>query len=178
VSCSSPAPMNARELASRRGPPSIPMLSRHLITLAAATALWHNSLSEISGKICCLRGILPTVIWNRRLDRWQNVFCHPHRRGVQQLQQIDPIISATFASSRSMAGLAPSNDPFIGPSPVPDDESAVPREFVPGAAALAPKAPVTDRAIRCRRGQTRPCSKHQCQRKERKALSYRTPCRE
>lgn len=44
-----------------------------------------------------------------------------------------------------MAGLVPSGGPFIGPSPVPDDESAVPSELVPGAAALVPKAPpVTD----------------------------------
>ena len=40
-----------------------------------------------------------------------------------------------------MAGLVPSGGPFIGPSPVPDDESAVPSELVPGAAALVPKAP-------------------------------------
>jgi hypothetical protein len=63
----------------------------------------------------------------------------------QQPRQIDPIIFSTFASSRSMAGLVPSTDPFIGPSPMPEDESAVPNELVPGAAALVPKAPpVTD----------------------------------
>jgi hypothetical protein len=33
----------------------------------------------------------------------------------------------------------------MGPSPMPDDESAVPDELVPGAAALVPEAPpVTD----------------------------------
>jgi len=59
----------------------------------------------------------------------------------QQPRQIDPIIFSTFASSRSMAGLVPSSDPFVGPWPMPDDESAVPDELVPGAAALVPKAP-------------------------------------
>ena|ERR1700761_1947114 len=44
-----------------------------------------------------------------------------------------------------MAGLVPSNGPFVGPRPAPDDERAVPNEFVPGVAALVPKAPpVTD----------------------------------
>jgi hypothetical protein len=43
-----------------------------------------------------------------------------------------------------MAGLVPSSGPFIG-RPLPDDESAVPKELVPGAAGLVPKAPpVTD----------------------------------
>ena len=43
-----------------------------------------------------------------------------------------------------MAGLVPSRGPFMGWL-VPDDASAVPSEFVPGAAALVPKAPpVTD----------------------------------
>ena len=38
----------------------------------------------------------------------------------------------------------PSSGPFMG-RPVPDDESAVPAELVPGAAGLVPKAPpVTD----------------------------------
>jgi hypothetical protein len=59
----------------------------------------------------------------------------------QQPRQIDPIILSTFASPRSMAGLVPSSGPFIGPSQTPDDESAVPNELVPGAAALLPKAP-------------------------------------
>jgi hypothetical protein len=40
-----------------------------------------------------------------------------------------------------MAGLVPSNGPFMGPLPTPDDERAVPNELVPGAAALVPKAP-------------------------------------
>ena len=62
----------------------------------------------------------------------------------QQPRQIDPIILSTFASSRSMAGLVPSSGPFMG-RPVPDYESAVPNELVPGAAALVPRAPpVTD----------------------------------
>jgi hypothetical protein len=61
-----------------------------------------------------------------------------------QPRQIDPLILSTFASSRSIAGLVPSSGPFMG-LPVPDDESAVPDEFVPGAAALVPRAPlVTD----------------------------------
>src|ERR1700681_93086 len=62
----------------------------------------------------------------------------------QPPRQIDDIILSTFASSRSMAGLVPSRGPFMG-WPVPDDESAVPNELVPGAAGLVPKAPpVTD----------------------------------
>ena len=40
-----------------------------------------------------------------------------------------------------MAGLVPSSGPFMGPWPMPDDESAVPNELVPGAVALVPKAP-------------------------------------
>jgi hypothetical protein len=59
----------------------------------------------------------------------------------QQPRQIDPIILSNLASSRSMAGLVPSSGPFVGPLPTPDDESAVPNELVPGAAALVPKAP-------------------------------------
>ena len=44
-----------------------------------------------------------------------------------------------------MAGLVPISGPLMGPWPMPDDESAVPKELVPGAAALVPKAPpVTD----------------------------------
>jgi hypothetical protein len=67
-----------------------------------------------------------------------------HRDG-QQPRQIYPIILSTFASSRSIAALVPSKGPFIGLSPMPDDDSAVPSELVPGAAALLPKAPpVTD----------------------------------
>ena len=38
----------------------------------------------------------------------------------------------------------PSSGPFIAPSPVPDDESAVPKELVPGAAALVPEVLVKD----------------------------------
>src|SRR3984893_1076531 len=63
------------------------------------------------------------------------------RLADQQPRQIDPIILSTFASSRSMAGLVPSSGPFMGPLAMPDDESAVPNELVPGAAALLPKAP-------------------------------------
>jgi hypothetical protein len=63
---------------------------------------------------------------------------------VQQPRQIDPIILSTLASSRSMAGPVPSSGPFMG-LPAPDDDSAVPSEFVPGVAALVPRAPpVTD----------------------------------
>jgi hypothetical protein len=44
-----------------------------------------------------------------------------------------------------MAGPVPISGPVMGPWLIPDDESAVPKEFVPGAAALVPKAPpVTD----------------------------------
>jgi hypothetical protein len=64
-----------------------------------------------------------------------------HARPLQQPRQIDSIILSTFASSRSMEGLVPSSGPFTGPRPTPDDESAVPNELVPGAAALLPKAP-------------------------------------
>lgn len=70
------------------------------------------------------------------------------RRAIRKHQhprQIDPIILSTFASSGSMAGLLSSSGPFVGPLPTPDDESAVPSELVPGAAALVPRAPpVTD----------------------------------
>jgi hypothetical protein len=51
-------------------------------------------------------------------------------------------ILATCLSSRSTAGLpVPSGGPFIRPLPRPDEDSAVPSELVPGAAALLPKAP-------------------------------------
>jgi hypothetical protein len=63
---------------------------------------------------------------------------------VQQPRQIDPIILSTLASSLSIAGLVPSSGPFVGPWPTPDDESAVPAELVPGAAALLPEAPPLD----------------------------------
>jgi hypothetical protein len=58
----------------------------------------------------------------------------------QHPRQIDPIILSTFASSRLIAGSVPSGAPFMGRS-VPDDESAVPNELVPGAAAVVPEAP-------------------------------------
>src|SRR5262249_14650187 len=62
----------------------------------------------------------------------------------QQPLQIDLTILSTLASSRSTAGLpVPSAGPFIlwpRPRP-PDDGSAVPSEFVPGALALEPNAP-------------------------------------
>ena len=64
-----------------------------------------------------------------------------YAQALQQPRQIDPIILSTFASSRSIAGLVPSSGPFVAPWPVPDDESAVPAELVPGAAALLPEAP-------------------------------------
>jgi hypothetical protein len=50
----------------------------------------------------------------------------------QQPRQIESIILSTFASSRSMAGLVPISGPFMGLRPMSDDESAVPRELVPG----------------------------------------------
>src|ERR1700690_1225338 len=65
----------------------------------------------------------------------------PHHCLDQQPRQIEFIILSTFASSRSMAGLVPRSGPLMGPWPMPDDESAVPKELVPGAAALVPKAP-------------------------------------
>src|SRR4029077_14229799 len=55
-------------------------------------------------------------------------------------RQIELIILSTFTSSRSMARFVPSRGPFMG-RPAPDDESAVPSELVPGAAALVPNAP-------------------------------------
>src|ERR1700690_2432510 len=69
------------------------------------------------------------------------VVCSAQAPLLQQPRQIDSIILSTLASSRSMAGLVPSSGPFMGPWPTPDDESAVPSELVPGAAALLPKAP-------------------------------------
>jgi hypothetical protein len=45
----------------------------------------------------------------------------------------------SFAFSRSMSAL-PMPSPLVD-DPATDDESAVPREFVPGAAALVPEAP-------------------------------------
>jgi len=62
----------------------------------------------------------------------------------QQPRQIDP--SSIFwsrASSLSMVGSVPSNGPFITWPPTPDG-SAVPEEFVPGAAPLVPSAPPPD----------------------------------
>jgi len=71
--------------------------------------------------------------------------CFAGERPLQHPRQIELIILSTFASSRSMAGPVPISGPFMGPWPMPDDESAVPKELVPGAAALLPKAPpVTD----------------------------------
>jgi len=63
---------------------------------------------------------------------------------VQQPRQIELNILSTFASSRSIAGLVPSSGP-LKRWPVPNYESAVPNELVPGVAALVPEAPpVTD----------------------------------
>jgi hypothetical protein len=59
----------------------------------------------------------------------------------QQPRQMDEIIFVTLASSRSIAGLVPSNGPFWAPLPQPLDERAVPSEFVPGAPTRSPKAP-------------------------------------
>jgi hypothetical protein len=67
----------------------------------------------------------------------------------QQPRQIPSIILSTLASSRSIEGLVPSSGPFMAPLPVPDDESAVPNELVPGAAALVPKAPPPIMDIEC-----------------------------
>ena len=81
----------------------------------------------------------------RRPNRLSSASAFPNgrlcgQRPLQQPRQIDPIILSTFASSRSMAGLVPSSGPFIGWA-VPDDESAVPAELVPGAEGLVPAAP-------------------------------------
>jgi hypothetical protein len=54
----------------------------------------------------------------------------------QHPRQIEFIILSIFASSGSIAGLVSS----MG-RPTPSEESAVPDELVPGAAALVPKAP-------------------------------------
>ncbi len=51
--------------------------------------------------------------------------------------QIDAIILLTFASSRSIAGVVANAGPFMW-RPLPDDESAVPSELVPGVPALVP----------------------------------------
>ena len=58
----------------------------------------------------------------------------------QQPLQIEPSAFSTLASSWSTAGLVPSSGPFMG-RPMPDDESAVPAELVPGVKGLVPKAP-------------------------------------
>jgi hypothetical protein len=59
----------------------------------------------------------------------------------QQPLQIDEIIRAALRSSCSTAGSpVPSATPLPTP-PVPEDESAVPRELVPGAAGDVPAAP-------------------------------------
>jgi hypothetical protein len=61
-------------------------------------------------------------------------------RDYQQPRQIDLIILATLASSRFKAGSVPSSGPAAG-LPLPDDDSAVPSELVPGAVGLEPAAP-------------------------------------
>ena len=62
-------------------------------------------------------------------------------RFPQQPRQIDPSsIFSSRASSLSMVGSVPSNGPFMTWPPMPDG-SAVPSEFVPGAAPLVPSAP-------------------------------------
>jgi hypothetical protein len=59
----------------------------------------------------------------------------------QQPRQIDSIVLSTFALSRSIAGLVPSNGPFIG-MPLPRSVGrAVPSELVPGAPGGVPSAP-------------------------------------
>jgi hypothetical protein len=59
----------------------------------------------------------------------------------QQPLQIDEIILAALRSSWSTAGSPlPSAAPLVAP-PVPDDESAVPSELVPGEAGDVPAAP-------------------------------------
>jgi len=61
----------------------------------------------------------------------------------QHPRQIDFMTVSSFAFSlafsRSMSAL-PMPSPLVD-DPATDDESAVPREFVPGAAALVPEAP-------------------------------------
>jgi hypothetical protein len=59
----------------------------------------------------------------------------------QQPLQIDEIILAALRSSWSTAASpVPSATPLVAP-PVPEDESAVPRELVPGEAGEVPAAP-------------------------------------
>jgi hypothetical protein len=53
-------------------------------------------------------------------------------RKRQQPRQIDRTVLSTCASSRSIAALVPSSGPFPWALPVPEDESAVPSELVPG----------------------------------------------
>ena len=61
--------------------------------------------------------------------------------GAQQPWQIDPFTSlSTAASSRATAGLLSRFAPFIW-LPTPDEDRAVPDEFVPGAAGDVPDAP-------------------------------------
>ena len=62
-----------------------------------------------------------------------------NRSPDQHPRQIEFIIWSIFASSGSIAGLVSS----MG-RPTPSEESAVPDELVPGAAAVVPKAPPMD----------------------------------
>jgi hypothetical protein len=60
------------------------------------------------------------------------ISAHHSRRDRQQPRQIDLTVLSTCASSRSIAALVPSSGPFAWALPVPEDESAVPSELVPG----------------------------------------------
>src|ERR1700727_1857490 len=90
-----------------------------------------NGVPSKEQRACCSEGTTSAPLMRASLRG---------ARPLQQPRQIDPIILSTFASSRSMAGLVPSSGPFIGWA-VPDDESAVPAELVPGAEGLVPAAP-------------------------------------
>jgi hypothetical protein len=103
----------------------------------------------------------------------------------QHPRQIELIILSTFASSWPMARSVPSSCPFMG-RPTPSDESAVPDELVPGAAAWCRRRrpswtypswtyeTIPCHALPYRRGQTPRWLKRQLKGrcKERKAFSF------
>lgn len=89
---------------------------------------------------CCRPGIRPAVLRALPRSKKRGSSRHNWQPLNQQPRQIDAIILLTFASSLSRTGLVPSSGPFIGWA-VPDDESAVPEELVPGAVGLVPEAP-------------------------------------
>src|SRR6202043_2483588 len=94
------------------------------------------------GRSSVLRSALPTLRQRpASVSRWTTAARAYNWQPLnQQPRQIDTIILLTFASSRSMTGSVPSGGPLMGGA-VPDDESAVPRELVPGAVGLVPEAP-------------------------------------